>query len=196
METLSLPTTRRSGSETTNGHYLSDVLQRQVTDWIRFTLQTKHDPPLNRPLTIHLNALLDAPIERENLVVVSFQTYRVFIEQMEALDIPDTIMPTLSIPLEVSETLIAGPFDAETLIEQINYNEPPSLYLTERSLQTKLNAVERYDFPLQPSDFMEDAEEVYVHYRTWRTLEDIENGWEYGRSIVAEYYPKVYQYLP
>jgi len=196
METLSLLTTKRDGSKTRTGRYPNDVLQRQVTDWLRYCLQTKHSPPLNRPLTIHLNALLKAPIDQENLVAVSFETYRVLIEQMEALGISDTIMPSLYIPLECTEVLVAGPFNAETLIKQINYNEPPSLYLTERDIQTKMNAIERYDFPLQASDFMENAEDVYVHYGTWRTLEDIENGWEYGRSIVAEYYPKAYQYLP
>jgi hypothetical protein len=196
METLSLPTIKRNGSETTTRQYPSDFLQRQVADRNRYCLQTKHNPPLSKPLTIHLDALLDASIDQQNLVAVSFETYRVLIDQLEALGIPDTVTPTLSIPLELSEALIVGPFDAETLVEQINYNQPPSLYLTERSLQTKLNQIERYDFPLRTSELVENTNGIYVKYHTGRALEDIENGWEYGRSIVAEYYPKAYQYLP
>ena len=196
METLSSPATKQNGFKTTTGQYLSDTLQRQIVQWIRFALQTRHDPPLSKPLTIHLDALLKTAVEPENLVAVSFQAYRVLIEQLEAAGIPSTITPTLHIPLEMSQTLIIGPLDAETLIAQIDYNEPPSFYLTERALQTRLNNSERYDFPLRTKDFMEDAADVSVHYSAWRTWEDIENGWEYGRSIVAEFYPQAYQYLP
>ncbi len=196
MDTLSLPTIKRNGSETTTGHYPSDALQRQVTDWIRYCLQTKHSPPLNRPLAIHLDALLDTSIDQQNLVAISFQTYRVLIEQLEVLGIPDTIMPSLYIPLECTGALVAGPFNAETLVEQIDYNEPPSLYLTERALQTKLGPIEQYVFPLQASDFLDNAAGVYVYYNATRDQDSIKNGWEYGRNITAEYYAPAYQVVP
>ncbi len=194
METLSLPPIRRNGFETTNGNYPNDVLRQQVSGWIKYALQTRHDPPLSHPLTIHLNALLDAPIPQESLVAVSFETFRVLIEQLEALGIPESIMPALHIPLEMSDLLDARPYTANALIEQIYHTEPPSFYLVERAFQTKMNDFERYEFPLRAADFMADAEGISVKYYTWRTLEDIENGWEYGRSIEAEYYPSAYRY--
>jgi len=196
METLFLPKTRKNGSKITDGRYQNDALQQQVVEWIKFALQTRHDPPLSKPLTIHLNQLLGAPIDRENLIAVSFQTFRVLIEQMEAIGIPDTIMPSMNVPLECTEVLIPGPFDASALLKQINYNEPPSLYLTERTLRTKLRAIERYEFPLRASDFLEHSGDVHVYYNATRSREDIENGWEYGRYIAAEYYPPAYQILP
>ena len=196
METLSLLTTRKSGSKTMNGHYPSDAIQRQVAGWISFVLQTRHDPPLSKPLTIHLDQLLGTEVERESLVAVSFQTFRVLIEQLEVMGIPDTLMPTLWIPLECAEVLVPGPFDAESLVQQIHYQEPPSLYLTERALRMKLLARERYVFPLQASDFLENTGDVHVYYAASRTWEDIRNGWEYDRSITAEYYPLAYQVLP
>lgn len=196
METLSLPTTRPSGSKTTNGLYPSDTLQQQVNIWVRFVFQTRHDPPLSKPLTIHLDQLLGTPIDRKSLVAVSFQTFRVLITQLEALGLPDTVMPSLYIPLECTEALIAGPFDAETLVQQIDYNEPPSLYLTERTLRMRLLAIEQYAFPLRAADFMEDTGDVHMYYSATRSPEDIKNGWEYGRNIVAEYYPQAYQVLP
>ncbi len=112
------------------------------------------------------------------------------------MGIPDTIMPSLYIPLKCTETLAAGPFEAETLVQQINDNEPPSLYLTERALQTKLRSIEQYVFPLRASDFLENTGDVHVYYNATRSAEDIKNGWEYGRSITAEYYPPAYQILP
>ena len=196
METLSLPTTRQSGFKTTNGHYQSDVLQQQVAKWVGFVLQTRHEPPLSKPLTIHLDQLLGTPVDRNSLVSVSFQSFRILIEQLEAMGIPGTIMPSLYIPLECTEVLAAGPFDAETLFQQINYNEPPSLYLTERSLRTKLMAIEQYVFPLRAADFTEDSGDVHVYYSATRSPEDIKNDWEYGRNIVAEYYPEAYRHLP
>lgn len=196
METLSLPTTRQSGSKTTNGHYQSDALQQQVAKWVGFVLQTRHDPPLSKPLTIHLDQLLGTPVDKSSLVAVSFQTFQVLIEQLEAMGIPDSVMPSLYIPLECTEALVAGPFDVETLIQQINYYEPPSLYLTERSLRTKLLTIERYVFPLEASNFLENNGGVHVYYSATRASEDIRNGWEYGRNIVAEYYPQAYQIVP
>lgn len=199
METLLLPTTRQSGSKTTSGHYQSDVLKRQIAKWIMLVLQPKSDPPQSKPLTVHLDQLLGTPIEQNNVVAVSFQAFRIFIEQLEATVTPDTmstIMPSLYIPLECTEALIAGPFGAETLVQQINSVEPPSLYLTDRTLQTKMLAIERYVFPLQASDFLEDDHDVHVYYSATRSREDIANGWEYGRNIVAEYYPQAYQVLP
>lgn len=196
METLSLPATKPSSYKTTIGRYPSESLRRQVADWIRYCLQTKHTPPLSRPLTIHLDALLDAAIERENLVAVSFETFQALIEQLEVLGIPDTIMPSLYIPLECTETLVAGPIDAESLVEQIDYNQPPSLYLTERALQTKLWPIEQYIFPMQATDFLDNLEGIYVYYNAMRGKEDIENGWEYGRNITAEYYAPAYRLVP
>ena len=202
METLALPTTRKNGFERTNGHFQSDLIRHQVSEWIIFCLQTKHDPPLSKPFTVHLNALLDRDIGRAGVVELSFQIFQVLIEQMKVLGIPDAYMPALRIPLELSDVLLAGPCDAKTLVQQIYYTEPPSLYLIERSLKTKMNAFEHYVFPLQASDFLEGTgffegtEQVYVYYSTSRSLEEIRNGWEYGRNIVAEYYPKAYQYTP
>lgn len=196
METLSLPTIKPSGSKIMNGRYQSDALQRQVAGWISFVLQTRHDPPLSKPLTIHLDQLLGTPVDRSSLVAVSFQTFQVLIEQLKVMGIPDTIMPSLYIPLECAEALIAGPFDVETLVQQINYNEPPSLYLTERTLRTHLSAIEQYVFPLRASDFMDNAGEVHVYYNATCSPEDIKNGWEYGRNITAEYYPQAYRTLP
>jgi hypothetical protein len=112
------------------------------------------------------------------------------------MGIPDAIMPSLYIPLEYTEALVAGPFDFEALVQQINHNEPPSLYLTERSLRTKLLTIERYVFPLQASDFLENDGDIFVYYSATRSREDIKNGWEYGRNIVAEYYPEAYRHLP
>ena len=196
METLSLLTTRRNGSETITGSYPSDVLRRQVTEWIKYCLQTKHNPPLSKPLTIHLDALLEASIERESLVAVSFQAFQILVEQMKALGVPDTIMPSLYIPLECTDALAVGPFNAQALIKQIDYNEPPSLYLTERALQTKLWPIEQYVFPLQASDFLDNSEGIYAYYNAMRGKEDIKNNWEYGRSITAEYYAPAYQVVP
>jgi len=127
---------------------------------------------------------------------VSFQTFRVLIEQLEAIGIPDTTMPSLYIPLECAETLLTGPFDVGTLVRQINYSEPPSLYLTERRLRTKLMAIEQYVFPLRASDFLDDTGDVHVYYNATRSPEDIKNGWEYGRNIVAENYPQAYRTSP
>jgi len=196
METLSLPTTRPSGSETTNGHYQSDTLQSRVAEWISSVLLTRHDLPQSRPLTIHLDQLLGTPVDRGSLVAVSFQAFRVLVEQLEAMGIPDSLMPSLYVPLECAEVLVAGPFDSAMLVQQIDSHEPPSLYLTDRTLRTKMLAIERYVFPLQASDFLEDGNDVHVYYSATRSREDITNGWEYGRNIVAEYYPKAYQVLP
>lgn len=197
METLSLPKTRSNGSQTTNGRSHDsaldrDVIERKVRDWIVYCFQTKHDPPLSRPLTTHLDALLDTEIAPENLVRVSFETYQVLKEQMAQLGISETIMPTLRIPLEMSETLIAGPVEAETLISQITSPEPPSLYLLERTFKTKMNVFEHYIFPLRAAYFLEDTGRDFVYYSTSRSREDIRNNWEYGRDIVAEYYPEAY----
>jgi len=198
METLSLPKTKSNGSKIINGHSRSSVfeqnfVEQKVADWIVYCLQTKHDPPLSQPLTIHLNVLLGTKVVPETLLNMSFQVYQTVIEQLARLSISETIMPSLYIPLECTESLIAGPIDAQTLVKQINYNEPPSLYLTERDLATKHRPIERYNFPLQSSDFLQNSADVYVYYMTWRTLEDIENGWEYGRAIIAEYYPEKYR---
>lgn len=106
-------------------------------------------------------------------------------------------MPSLYIPLEYTEALVAGPFDAETLVQQINYNESPSLYLTERALRMKLLTIEQYVFPLRASDFLEDNNKgIHVYYNATRSGEDVKNGWEYGRNIVAEYYPEAFRHLP
>lgn len=196
METLTLQPNKLIGFKTTDGLYRNDALHRQVAEWIGFVLQTRHNPPLSKPLTIHLDQLLGKPIDRENLVAVSFETLQVLIEQLDVLGIPDSIMPSLYIPLECAEALVAGPIDVETLVEEINYNQPPSLYLTERALQTQLRAYEQYIFPLRASDFLENGSDVHVYYNATRSLEDIKNGWEYGRTIVAEYYPPAYQVQP
>lgn len=105
-------------------------------------------------------------------------------------------MPSLYIPLECTEALVVGSFNAEMLVQQINYNEPPSLYLTERTLRTKLLAIEQYVLPLRAADFTEDTGDVHVYYSATRSPEDIKNGWEYGRNITAEYYPEAYRHLP
>ena len=105
-------------------------------------------------------------------------------------------MPSLYIPLECTEALVAGPFNVETLVQQINHNEPPSLYLTERTLRAKMLPIEQYVFPLRAADFLENTVGVHVYYNATRSVEDIKNGWEYGRNIVAEYYSQAYQVLP
>lgn len=195
MAVLSLQTNKSSGFKTTDGRYSNDFIQERIREWIKFTLQTQHIPPLSKPLTTHLNQLFDTPADRESLVAVSFLTFRILIEQMEAMGLPDTYMPTLRIPLEDSETLIAGPVSAAALIVQLGY-QPPSLYITPRSERMLANPIERYDFPLNIEDFTDSIEGIQIYYSTGRTQEDIRNGWEYGRNIMAQYYPKSYQILP
>lgn len=98
-------------------------------------------------------------------------------------------MPALYIPLECSESLIAGPFSPETLIQEIDYHDSPSLYLIEPRMKTKMLLIEQYVFPLHTRDFVEKIEGMRVYYNATRSAEDIKQGWEYGRNIVAEYYP-------
>ena len=179
-----------------DGSYRGDDLPQKVGDWIRLVLQTRHDPPIPKPLTIHLDQLLGKPVAREHLVTMSFGAFLELIRQMEALGIPDSFMPSLYVPLECAETLEAGSVSRDTLLGEINYNEPPSLYLTERSLQTRLWPMEQYVFPLQASDFVDNPEGIYVYYNATRSLEDIKNGWEYGRNVTAEYYPSAYRLRP
>lgn len=102
-------------------------------------------------------------------------------------------MPALYIPLKCSEALVAGPFDTETLIQEIDYYDSPSFYLIEPKLKMRMLAIEQYVFPLQAQDFGGKTEEMRVYYNATRSAEDIKHGWEYGRNIVAEYYPPAYQ---
>ena len=194
METLSLPTIKQDGFRITDGHYPNDFLQRQVAEWIKFTLQTRHETPLNKPLTIHLDHLLGTSVDRDNLVAVSFQTFLVLIKELEVKGIISKYMPSLYIPLECSESLIAGPFSPETLIQEIDYHDSPSLYLIEPKMKTKMLSIEQYVFPLHARDFVEKIEGMRVYYNATRSAEDIKHGWEYGRNIVAEYYPSPYHY--
>ncbi len=196
METLSLPTIKQDGFRTTDGRYPHDFLQRQVTNWIKLTLQTKHEAPLNKPLTVHLDHLLGIAVDRDNLVAVSFQTFLVLIEELESQGIISRIhplyIPALYIPLECSESLIAGPFDSETLIQEVDHHDSPSLYLIEPRMKTKTPSIEQYIFPLPVLDFVEKVEGMRVYYNATRSAEDIKHGWEYGRNIVAEYHPPAY----
>ncbi len=194
MAALTLPTTRSNGFKTIPGRFPSS-LDRKVEDWIKFCLLTQHHPPLSRPLTIHLDALLDAEIDSTDLVSVSFQAFQSLIAQIESAEFSG-YMPILRIPLEVSDTLIAGPVDAAALVLQIDHAEPPSLYLMERSFRTKMNAFEHYVCPLQAADFLQNTSGMHVYYSASRSLEDIEKGWEYARNIVAEYYPQAYRNTP
>ncbi len=195
METLTLPKIKKNGSRNVDGYYPSDPSEQKVVEWIKYVLLTRHDPPLSKPWTIHLDQLIGTPTNREEVAAVSFHSFQILVEQMEAMGISDSMMPSLYIPLVCAETLDICHMDRRTLVPQIDYNEPPSLYLTDRTLQTLMRPIERYVFPLRATEFLETSRDIFVYYTATRSLEDIEHGWEYGRSIVAEYYPPTYQNL-
>ena len=169
------------------GYYPDDFITDRIAEWIRDAFQTRPGV-YAEPYTIHLDTVLQTALEHRHVVSVSFRALEILIEQFSQQEISEDFMPSLRIPLTMTDTLQAPPPSVETLVTQIDEHEPPSLYLVRRSDLRRPRPVEQYTMPIDP-DLFTSQPGIYVYYNTLRSLEDIRNGWEYGRNIAADFYP-------
>lgn len=95
----------------------------------------------------------------------------------------------LVVPLGYTNSLVDGASLTITKLCSMVTNEPPSVYLQDPRLVLQRDPVEEYKFPLDWEIHSLRPEQYQVYFRQFRTLEDIENGWEYACGAYLESFP-------
>ena len=144
---------------------------------------------VTNPMHIHLDALLERDIGREEAVPLSIAAFRLLIELLTEREMP--VQPILILPLTSGTTELGAqpPPNIHALLDDLDDLEPPSLYLSHWQTYAFPWIIEEYRVPLAFALFDPPLEGVDVHFSELRTQAAIALGWEFARSIRVWYYP-------
>ena len=149
--------------------------------------EAAHDRYAGEPLSNHLNEWLENNIAAHDVIELSCRLYELMVDETKHL--AHEFMPYLRIPLTESETLDTRIPSLADLEHDHLSRESPSFYLIKRDFFNFMNPFEHYICPVEYSIFQKHSTNIYMYYSISRGLNEMKNNWEYGRNIVAEYYP-------
>jgi len=159
-------------------------MNEKVEHWLNDNLPQVTTQPA---LSIHLDELLDQPINPNEYIPLGLTAFGRLIELLQALQLP--VKPMLVIPLtshsnQISRIIPSNMSDLETELTP----EPPSLYLLDWTPVEYFGVCEEYRSPL-PFNLLAQSG-VYVYYREYRYEMDIIHDWEFMRAIYVNYWPQ------
>ena len=170
------------------GLYLNDQkVFRKFKDWYNETILERGR---KYPLCAHVSEFFPANISRDKLFEGSLALFLECVGLVKEKSLDGEVMPALVIPLLYSDKLHVWD-DSISLSDQLHDMEPPSLYLIEYKIAKYFEKVEEYRVPVELDlGWVELTKKNFsIYYRCHRSIEEIENDWEYSRAIYLEYYP-------
>lgn len=187
---------------------------KSIQDWAASNVL---NPVASMPISIHVDSFLTDV--STNLLTESIRLYQQLVDYLVEIGLP--VQPILVIPLlsKSNSIQMQVPYSLSELRNQIDTDEPPSLYLVSWESSKGVAVCEEYRMPLsfdlgmafkQQSNFSQDfsvaqvqvdelrasnslagsKKTFYSYYREYRYGLALRNRWEYSRCIYVEYYPE------
>lgn len=167
-----------------------DQVEQRVSEWVHKNL---HGVDVAHPASDHLNIILGRDLEMDTMIDLSLVAFQILIEEIESYHNP--VQPMLFIRLisERKRLQAKTPKNLSEIKDEWRSIEPPELYLLDWDTRKFLSIYEEYRCPLQFDLFRLEDDSIYAFYSESRSMIDLENRWEYGRSIQVYYFPEEYR---
>jgi len=163
------------------------IFDNLIHQWVKNNLNLVDTA---RPISIHITDLLSIELKSEEVIGTSISIFSRIVR--EIIDLGNPVQPILTIPLisESHHILQKLPVNIDDLMLQIDYFEPPSIYLVSWNRIKKIAPVEEFKIPLGFNLFDEQDVNYYSYYREHRYAIALKESWEFTRGIYIEYYPQ------
>lgn len=161
----------------------------RINEWLRIEMPSIE---IKKPLTVHLDELLNRKVEQFDWVSLSCKAYEVLLNRMQS--IINGYMPLLIIPLSPMENLDIAYPESSTLLKNVHNCQSPSIGIIDRNCAKCLWPQEEHVYPIELNLFGHKSDSIYISYRIYKSIEGISNNWEYNRHILVEHYPEEYKF--
>ncbi len=159
-------------------------LEYEIKKWLDENLDRV---PSGGGTSIHIDELLGRVVQAPEIIGISLDAFGILVEQMKQLQF--RAQPVLVIPLVTISNRLerAVPRDLDGVVQQLDVQRP-GLYLVDWKAPKWF--AEEYRLLVTFKLMQRPLDDVDVYYREFRSPVDIENDWEFSRSLNVEYLPK------
>lgn len=153
--------------------------------WIQsLHLQEEDSPTLK---DIHVDELIGKK-NSKTMFLRSIELFYNLIHFNFSYDFSANYIPSLVFRLEYSDQISLTV--KEDILEEVNI-APPNIYLCPKINFLMIKESEEYKKPLNLDVFKCLQDDCTIYYRCFRTIEDIQNDWEYARFIYIHKWDKI-----